>query len=63
MKALAFFHTGAVYFCQTPAGLLNITKWYLQACSAPTDQVQRFKCIYLCITYIYSRLYIMKRRN
>lgn len=26
MRMLAFFHTGAVYFCQTLAGLLNITK-------------------------------------
>lgn len=52
MKLLAFFHTGAVYFCQTLAGLLNITKWYLQVCSSPTDQVQRFLCIYLSTYYI-----------
>lgn len=51
MKMLAFFHTIAVYFCQNLAGLLNITKWYLPVCNAPTDQVQRFLSIYLSLSY------------
>lgn len=63
MKILAFFHTGAVYFCQTLAGLLNITKWYLQVCNAPTDQVQRFYVsIQLYFTYIFFIIYNQKEK-
>lgn len=62
MKMLAFFHTGAVYFCQTLADLLNITKWYLQVRNAPTDQVQRFLYIYLYITYIFLIIHNQKEK-